>query len=87
MICKHSKLTKSNRDSIQAMISNKIDKEEMLSLLEMKSNKNDMNLTQKSLDMLHRQSKHLIVLIIELIRQMTSKHNDTVESRNAREAK
>lgn len=69
------------------MISTKIDKEEMLGFLEMKSNKNDMNLTQKSLDMLHRQSKHLMVLIIELIRQTSSKYNDNIESRNAKEAK
>ena len=50
-------------------------------LLESKANKNEAENNRQALEILHKQSKHLIVLIIELIRQATSRFTDIEETK------
>lgn len=69
------------------MVEGKINKEELMTLLNFKANKEDSKNNQKALEMLHKQSKHLIVLIIELIKQASTKYTNSEETRNAKESK
>jgi hypothetical protein len=48
---------------------NKIEKDEVLSLLETKSNTQDTSTAMKATDILHKQLKHIIVILIEILRR------------------
>ncbi|CAI2361510.1 unnamed protein product [Moneuplotes crassus] len=74
-------------DDIKSMVEDKINKEELMTLLNFKANKEDSKNNQKALEMLHKQSKHLVVLIIELIKQASTKFTNSEETRNAKESK
>ena len=49
------------------MISDKVDKIELLSLLEHKANKNDMETNMDSVEVIHRHVQNIITIILELL--------------------
>ena len=49
------------------MISGKIDRREMETILEFKSNKSDTETSMNAVETLHKQNKNIIMLILELI--------------------
>ena len=59
--------------TLEKSLLHKIEKNEVLALLEFKSNINDTETNMKATDVLHKQIKHLIMLIIEVLRREVSK--------------
>ena len=53
---------------MRKIIISKVDKSELEAVIDMKSNKADTDLALKSLDIIHKQITHMIVLIIELVK-------------------
>ena len=67
-----AKLSNTNSVSMQdveAIISSKIDRTEMEYGLDMKSNKVDTQTNMQAVDIIHKQIKHLTVLVIEILRK------------------
>jgi len=56
-----------NRETVLEMISDKVDKIELLSLLEHKANKNDMETNMDSVEVIHRHVQNIITIILELL--------------------
>lgn len=78
--------TKVDMDAIQSVLQQKIDKDELLTLLDLKSNSDDTRNALKSIDVLHSQNKHLIVILWELLRQRVTKFTEKNENSSAKEA-
>ena len=55
-------------NEIKNMISSKVDRDELTVLYDLKSNKLDMEMTMKSVDIVHKQVKHLVVILVEIMR-------------------
>jgi len=62
----------------------KIEKSEVLSLLENKSNTQDTETNMKATDILHKQIKHIVVILIEVLRKDLLKlhHNGKTKNTN-----
>ena len=60
-----------------------MEKNEVLALLEFKSNTHDTETNMKATDILHKQVKHLIMLIIEVLRREVSKSSGNYHSEKA----
>lgn len=56
-----------NKDAVYEMIRDKVDKCELQSLMEFKSNKNDTETNMNAVEVLHQQNKNLIMIFLELI--------------------
>lgn len=70
-----------NEEDVKSIIKTKIDRNEVLSYLETKSNVHDAKITMDSIEILQKQLKHLCVITIEIIRQEVGKYTswkDTV---------
>ena len=55
-------------NEIKNMMSSKVDRDELTVLYDLKSNKLDMEMTMKSVDIVHKQVKHLVVILVEIMR-------------------
>ena len=58
-----------NKDTVLDMMWDKVDKIELLTLLEHKSNKNDVESGLKAVDIMHKQIKNIVVILLELLTQ------------------
>ena len=58
-----------NKDTVLDMIWDKVDKIELFTLLEHKSNKNDVETGLKAVDIMHKQIKNVTVILLELLTQ------------------
>lgn len=65
----------------------KIDRSEAISLLGLKSNVKDMEVSFRSTDILHKQIQHLSVILIEILRHETNKYIKVKESDQIHENK
>ena len=72
-----------NDNDVKDLIKSKIERSEVLSYLEVKSSKQDTQNTVNALDIMHRQLKHLCVIIIELLRQEVAKYTKNGETEQA----
>lgn len=63
-----------NEEDVKSIIKTKIDRNEVLSYLETKSNVHDAKITMDSIEILQKQLKHLCVITIEIIRQEVGKY-------------
>lgn len=63
----------------------KIEKQEVLSYLESKSNVKDTQETMKAIDILHKQIKHICVILIEIMREKVFEFTKSTESENAKQ--
>lgn len=57
-----------NPDEIHNMIKNKADISDLQHMMDVKSNKIDMENNMRCVDILHRQIEHVVVLMVELIK-------------------
>lgn len=69
-----------NEDQIKKLISWKVELPEILSYLEQKSNVKDTEHSMKAIDVLHKQVKHLCVILIEVIRQEVARYTKWKDS-------
>lgn len=76
-----------NRDKIHKLTENKVDKERFDTILNTKADIKDSRNNHKALEMLQNQSRHLMIVLIEMIRHESLKYSEVEESRNAKEAK
>lgn len=61
----------------------KIEKNEVLALLETKSNKQDTEVTMKATDVIHKQIKHIAVILIEILRKDLIKYEESQKPKNS----
>ena len=66
---------KTDNKKINRVIEEKADKTEVLSLLNTKSNVKDTDANMKAIDIMHKQIKHLSVIMVEILRFETEKYN------------
>ena len=59
------------------MIRNKADKHELQVLIDMKTNKKDTEYLMRSIDVIHKQVVHIIVVMIEFIRTNIKKQKES----------
>ena len=57
-----------NPDEVQIMLRNKADKSDVTHLMDIKSNKIDTENTMRSIDIMHKQITHIIVLLVEFLK-------------------
>jgi len=57
-----------NPDEIQTMLKDKADKADLNHLLDIKSNKVDTESNMRSIDIIHKQVTHIIVLLVEFLK-------------------
>ena len=55
-------------NELRKILLSKVEKSELEVVIGMKSNKADTDLAMKSLDIIHKQITHLVVLVIEMIK-------------------
>ena len=67
-------------EDIEDIISTKVERSELVSLLDIKSNKVDTQTNMQAIDIIHKQIKHLTVLLIEILRKEAMKHIKTQEA-------
>ena len=80
LLMKNSAANSVNIDDVSDMISTKVERSELVSLLDIKSNKVDTQTNMQAIDILHKQIKHLTVLLIEILRKEVMKHIKTQEA-------
>jgi len=84
LIFKYNDSTIVNEDDVKALMRSKIEKSELFDYLDTKSNIKDTQANMHAIDILHKQLKHLCVIIIEILRQEVSKYTsngDTILSK------
>lgn len=67
-------------DQVRALMSTKVERAELLEYLEKKSGIKETQETMKSIDVLHKQIKHICVIMIEFLRQEVSKYTKSNDS-------
>lgn len=70
-------------EEIESLMSSKVERAELTTALEIKSNKIDTNINMKAIDILHKQIKHLAVILIEILRDKTMKYMKSENSESA----
>ena len=60
-------------EDVEEMLSSKIERTELEYVLDLKSNKVDTQSNMQAVDIIHKQIKHLTVLIIEILRKEVMK--------------
>ncbi len=53
---------------LKKILMQKVDKQEVEALIDLKSNKHDTDQTMKAMDIIHKQITHMIVLMIEIVK-------------------
>ena len=64
-------------NEIKNMMSGKVDRDELTALYDLKSNKLDTEMTMKSVDIVHKQIKHLVVILVEIMRLSVTAQSET----------
>ncbi|CAI2383375.1 unnamed protein product [Moneuplotes crassus] len=67
---------------VDDIISGKVERSELISLLDFKSNKIDTDTSMKAIDILHKQIKHLSVILVEILRKDSLKMLKPKDSEN-----
>lgn len=80
LIMKNSAANAIKMEDIEDIISTKVERSELVSLLDIKSNKVDTQTNMQAIDIIHKQIKHLTVLLIEILRKEAMKHIKTQEA-------
>lgn len=57
-----------NAEELKEVLTKKADRADLTALLEIKSNKIDLEQTMNALDTVYRQVQHVIVILVELLR-------------------
>ena len=73
-----------NKEAVLEMISDKIDKVELLSLLEFKSNKHDMETNMNAVETLHKQIQNVLVIILEILTNTLDEDQNNLDSEKTR---
>ena len=68
-------------NEIKNMMSGKVDRDELTALYDLKSNKLDTEMTMKSVDIVHKQIKHLVVILVEIMRLSVTAQSETKQSK------
>ena len=76
-----------NHDTVLDMISDKVDRIELMALLGHKSNKNDLETSWKAVDVMHNQIKNIAVTLLELISQLVDIDANVPDSENTKLSK
>lgn len=69
--------------TFNSFVNNKVEKGELMSLLQLKSNVQDTEINMKATDILHKQLKHVLVLLIEVFRKDLLKFEQNKKPKNS----
>jgi frataxin-like iron-binding protein CyaY len=59
-----------NREAVLELISDKVDKVEMMAMMEFKGNKQDLETNMSAVEMVHKQVQNLVTILLEIIAVM-----------------
>jgi len=60
--------TEGGGKDLKKILMQKVDKQEVEAMIDLKSNKTDTDMAMKALDIVHKQITHMIVLVIEMVK-------------------